>query len=186
MTVATWDPLSAHEPIPIAESFDDFYRRCRPGMIGLAYVVAGPDGDHEAIVQDSFASVYAGYVAGRLREPEFYLKRVVVNRCRRWKGSQAIEREHRAFGEPERTDADIDSLATKVLIEDSIVNEDALVQALGRLREEHRTALVLRYLEDLPVDRIAELMGRDGSPIATVTIRSWIYRGLHHLKEALS
>jgi RNA polymerase sigma-70 factor (ECF subfamily) len=48
----------------------------------------------------------------------------------------------------------------------------ALVAALATLPANHRRALVLHYLADLPVDEIAER-----ERVAAGTVKSWLHRG---------
>ena len=58
----------------------------------------------------------------------------------------------------------------------SIVDRDQLERGLRRLSGDHRSVVVLRYFLDLPVDRVAELLG---IPAGTVSSR------LHHAIRAL-
>lgn len=56
-----------------------------------------------------------------------------------------------------------------------------LAEALGRLPQDQRTALELRYLEGLPVSAVCQRMGRGTSSVANL-----LYRGLKGLRELLS
>ena len=58
----------------------------------------------------------------------------------------------------------------------SIVDRDQLERGLRRLSGDHRSVVVLRYILDLPVDRVAEVLG---IPVGTVSSR------LHHAIRAL-
>lgn len=68
---------------------------------------------------------------------------------------------------------------TDALVERVATHRD-VVQALLELAEPFRTALLLRYFEDLTPRAIA---ARTGAPVATVNSR--LARGLAHLREAL-
>jgi RNA polymerase sigma-70 factor (ECF subfamily) len=59
---------------------------------------------------------------------------------------------------------------------DAIVYRDQLERAIRRLSVDHRTALVLHYYADLPVDRIAQILE---IPVGTVHSR------LHHAMRAM-
>jgi RNA polymerase sigma-70 factor (ECF subfamily) len=56
-----------------------------------------------------------------------------------------------------------------------------LAEALGRLPEDQRTALELRYLQGLSVGKVCRRMGRD-----TPSVANLLYRGLKVLRERLS
>ena len=59
---------------------------------------------------------------------------------------------------------------------DAIVQRDQLETAIRRLSVDHRTVLVLHHYADLPLERVAEIVG---VPIGTV------YSRLHHAMRAL-
>jgi RNA polymerase sigma factor (sigma-70 family) len=167
-----------------AEPFDRFYRRCYPGMVRFAYVITGSGPHVEELVQDSFTAVYPAYTRGDLREPEFYLKRTVVNRCRRWKGSQARRREYEVVTklEPET----FESAPDQATFEDTVENRDAVWAALDRLPSRQRIALALYFYEDMRFEQIEEVMREPGGePLNLVTVRSWVFRGLANLKKEM-
>jgi RNA polymerase sigma-70 factor (subfamily 1) len=55
-----------------------------------------------------------------------------------------------------------------------------LAEAMGRLPEDQRTALELRYLQGLSMAEVRQRMGRDTSSVANL-----LYRGLKGLRERL-
>jgi RNA polymerase sigma-70 factor (ECF subfamily) len=59
---------------------------------------------------------------------------------------------------------------------DAIVQRDQLETAIRRLSVDHRTVLVLHHFADLPLERVAEIVG---VPIGTV------YSRLHHAMRAM-
>ena len=59
---------------------------------------------------------------------------------------------------------------------DAIVQRDQLETAIRRLSVDHRTVLVLHHYADLPLERVAEIVG---VPIGTV------YSRLHHAMRAM-
>ena len=169
---------------PPRETFDSFYARCYPGMLRLAYAVTGPGAHLEELVQDSFAAVYRAYGRGELREPEFYVKRTVINRCRRWQGSQARRRQFETVTE---IGGELEPSARGPLHEDTIANRDRLWCALQRLSFHQRAAITLHFYEDLSYEDIAETLREpDGVPLNLVTVRSWVTRGLARLHKEMT
>ena len=59
---------------------------------------------------------------------------------------------------------------------DAVINRDQLERAIRRLSVDHRTALVLHYYADIPLDRVAEILE---IPVGTVSSR------LHHAMRAM-
>ena len=56
-----------------------------------------------------------------------------------------------------------------------------LEQAIGRLREEYRTAILLRHVEGRAYEEIAEIMD-----IPLGTVKTYIFRARRQLREDLS
>ena len=54
----------------------------------------------------------------------------------------------------------------------SHVPEPALVKALGLLSPPHRTAVVLRYVDDLTVRQVADSMGRSERAAESLLVRA--------------
>ncbi|MBL7827855.1 MAG: RNA polymerase sigma factor [Saprospiraceae bacterium] len=66
-----------------------------------------------------------------------------------------------------------------VLLEDKEALE-RLFQIIHTLPEQQKTAIVLRYLEDLPPPEVAEVMG-----VSTKAVESLLQRGKQHLQKKL-
>jgi RNA polymerase sigma factor (sigma-70 family) len=113
-------------------------------------------------VQDAFLKVQPRFA--QLDAPAAYLRAAVVNRCRNHLRRLSLERA-RATGAP-------------LLVEDPAVDETW--QQLRRLTPRKRAAIVLRFYEDLPDARIAELLD-----CREATVRSAIHRGLAKLREEI-
>jgi RNA polymerase sigma-70 factor (sigma-E family) len=139
----------------------------------LAYLLTGDRAVAEDLVQDAFIRL-AGRLA-HLRDPgafEAYLRRTVVNLSNSHFRHRRVERAHldRQGGDP---DAGVEPVA-------AFEARDALWAALGSLSDRQRAAIVLRYYEDLPDARIAEILGcRVG------TVKSLVSRGLEALREEI-
>ena len=161
------------EPVLIEGSrLADLYARYADGAVRLAYLITGDRHLAEDLVQDAFVRL-----AGRLlhlRDPgafEAYLRRTVVNLAnshfRRRKVEQRyVERER---GHPAAR-AEGPDVGTR----------DAARTALRTLPVRQRTAIVLRFYEDLSEAQTAELMGcRPG------TVKSLTSRGMDKLRPLM-
>ena len=62
----------------------------------------------------------------------------------------------------------------------AVLNADIgiLTKSIKKLSKEHQDIIILHYLEDMPIDDIAQLMGRPAG-----TIRVMLHRGLKDLKD---
>ena len=136
--------------------FDEHYRP----LVSLAHLLTGSNDVAEDLVQDCFARLIRRGTG--VANPPGYLRTSVVNAARSWHRRQALER---TFGSRARDD-------------DVAPDLQELRAALDRIRPRERTALVLRFYEDLPEAEIAEVLGcRPG------TVKSLISRGLQHLRR---
>lgn len=144
---------SARDP---GEAFDDLFREQYGAMVRLAHLMTRSNLAAEDLVQDAFVRVRAAW--DRIEEPVPYLRRSVVNACRSWHRTRARDAARdRATAMPE---AALSSDTAEVL--DSVL----------RLPWGQRTALILRYYEDLSEAEIAKAMGcRPG------TVKSHLHRG---------
>jgi RNA polymerase sigma-70 factor (sigma-E family) len=147
----------------------DAYVRCAPGGIRLAYLLTGDRTVAEDLVQEAFVRF-----VGRLRflrDPEAfepYLRRTIVNLSKNHFRRRAVERAYL-----EREGPRIEDVST----DPDVVTYDTLRSALLGLPLRQRTALVLRYFEDLPDATIAELLR-----CRPATVRSLVARGLEALR----
>jgi RNA polymerase sigma factor (sigma-70 family) len=130
------------------------------------------DGDPEDVVQEAFCKVYAAR-ARLVRNGEGnvvgYLNRTVVNlvRDRHRRRETARGKEHLV-------------LVDAVELTREPESRTAVIDALGRLPQRKREALVLRYWLDLPLAEIAETMC-----VRTGTVKALISRGLDALATDL-
>ena len=147
----------------------DTYVRSAPGGIRLAYLLTGDRTVAEDLVQEAFVRF-----VGRLRflrDPdafEPYLRRTIVNLSKNHFRRRAIERAYL-----EREGPRVDDVSTGP----DVATYDSLRSALLALPLRQRTAIVLRYFEDLPDATIAELLG-----CRPATVRSLVARGLETLR----
>ena len=79
-----------------------------------------------------------------------------------------------------RADSRTDLQASAVDIADEVVTRAVIRDAIARLPQRQRLAIVLRYLADLPVADVAEAMG-----CATGTVKSTLHAALTRLQIGL-
>jgi RNA polymerase sigma factor (sigma-70 family) len=152
--------------IPITESTawagsEAVYQAAYRNLLRVAFVLTGSGPAAEDVVQDVFAKV--GPRINTLAEPVAYLRVAVVNRCR------SLHRHDVAAPLPDKpSDAELD------------VGLVELRDALIALPIRQRTAIVLRYLCDLPEEEIAANLKCRRS-----TVRTLVRRGLAELREVI-
>lgn len=147
----------------------DAYVRSAPGGIRLAYLLTGDRAVAEDLVQEAFVR-FVGHLRF-LRDPdafEPYLRRTIMNLSKNHFRRRAIERAYL-----EREGQRIEDVSTGP----DVATSDTLRSALLGLPLRQRTAIVLRYYEDLPDATIAELLG-----CRQATVRSLGARGLEALR----
>ena len=71
-------------------------------------------------------------------------------------------------------------MAASVEMPADLADGRGLKRCLGALREDHRNAVVLAYVNGLTHEELAEHLGR---PLGT--IKSWVKRGLEQLKDCM-
>jgi RNA polymerase sigma factor (sigma-70 family) len=147
-----------------AETFEDLYRRCRPGLVRLAHLLTGSAAAAEDVVHDAFIGL-ARNVA-RVNDPGAYLRRSGVNLSTNLHRRATRERRHLAtVSEPVVDAAEIDDTW----------------RLLAELPPRQRAVLVLRFYLDLSEAETARVMGcRPG------TVKSTTARALASLKEKMS
>lgn len=153
-----------------AHDFDEWVASRGPALLRLAFVLTGNRADAEDVVQDALSRALPRWSRiASLDSPDAYVRRMVVNahtswwrRFRRRELPVAEARVPGAVDAPENSD------------------HDRLWRACLRLPETQRTAVVLRFYEELEYSEIADLTGvREGS------VRSRVSRGLAAMREEL-
>ncbi len=147
----------------------EFWRRLRPRLIGSLSLLLGDDGAAEDAAQEALARAWDRWEQVReMGNPEGWTHRVAVNLARSRRRRLAARR-HREERSARRSVAGS---------EDPPVADAIVVRAaLQRLPLRQRTALVLRFFDDLSVAETAEVMG-----CATGTVKSLTHRALAALR----
>jgi RNA polymerase sigma factor (sigma-70 family) len=151
-------------------AFDAVYRAQREPLVRLAYLVVRSPAVAEELVHDAFLRLYDRF--DEVEVPAAFLRTVLVRLCISWLRRAAIERDR------------LDRVAATVVVtgpaDTSGEGRDELWAAVGRLRPERRTAVVLRYHADLS---FADIAAHLGCPVTTA--RSHVHRGLRDLRKEI-
>lgn len=151
------------EPAPM-DRLEEAYVRNAPAALRLAYFLTGDREQAEDLVQEAFARV-----AGRFRhlrsidDLDAYLRRAVVNL---FSSNLRRRRVEHAWLERER------SARTDHHAAPDPAERDEMWRALQRLPDRQRTAVVLRFYEDLPEREAATLMGCSTSALNSLVVRA--------------
>ena len=146
--------------------FSSFAAAQTPSLLGLAHALTGNPHDAWDLVQETLARMGERWGRTRFDEPAAYARTVMtrlnIDRVRR------LRRELPLLSQPD----------TGPPVELVGAVDTWLVEALATLSPRQRTALALRYVEDLDVRGIAERMG-----CSEGTVKSLLSRGTARLKE---
>ncbi len=150
--------------------FDEWVASRGPALLRLAFVLTGNKADAEDVVQDALSRALPRWSRiAAVDNPDAYVRRMVVNAHTSW---------WRKFRRRETPVAE--AVAPGAVDAHDHGDHDRLWLACLRLPEAQRTAVVLRFYEDLEYAEIADLTGvREGS------VRSRVSRGLAAMREEL-
>ena len=155
-----------------APDFDEWVAARGPALLRLARVLTGDDALAQDVVQEALSRALPRWsrISG-LADPYAYVRRMVVNEHTSW--WRRFRRRETPVAEP--VGHDVESPPA-----DSPEERERIWAACRRLPEAQRTAVVLRFYEQLEYAEIAELTGvREGS------VRSRVSRGLAALRDDL-
>lgn len=152
--------------------FADVFAAHHAEALRLAYLLAGDRHRAEDIVADAFVKLYKRWDRGGIDNPRAYLRRTVVNEVNSKFRRLALERREAA----KRSGDDRGARTT----EDQLADSDVIATALAALPQRQRTAVVLRYFNDLPEREVADVMG-----ISVGTVKSTVSRGLERMRTMM-
>jgi RNA polymerase sigma-70 factor (sigma-E family) len=149
----------------------DLFERHAPDAVRLAYLITGDRSLAEDLVQEAFVRMY-----GRFRDLRsadafpWYLRRTVVN----------LANSHFRHKKVERTYVEREGRRPADGWGPDLGARQEMWESLLRLPERQRTAIVLRYYEDMTEAQTAEVLGcRLG------TVKSLVSRGLEALRNEM-
>ena len=141
-----------------------------PRLVRVALLIVGSTATAEEIVQEAFIRVYRRW--DRIENPTAFARVCVVNGCRdrlrrraRWRVRVPLV-------------ATDDSMTDDA---DTAGDDAALLTLVRALPERQRTALVLRYYDDLTHAEIADALG-----LSTTAVKSLLHRALENVRKELA
>ena len=156
-------------------AFDDWVAARGPALLRLAYVLTGNTADAEDVVQDALSRALPRWDRiSQVEDVDAYVRRMVVNAHTSW---------WRKFRRRESPAAEVRTgeVGRRARAKGWRSTSGARLWAACRaLPKDQRTAVVLRYYEQLEYDEIAALTGvREG------TVRSRVSRGIAVLRQLM-
>jgi RNA polymerase sigma-70 factor (sigma-E family) len=154
-----------------ADAFDVVYAEHAHRALRLAGLLCGHRERAEDAVAEAFVKVLPKWRAGLVEDFWSYLRTAIVNE---------IRSVHRRRGVADRWRHRTHSADRTSGPEDGITERRRVAAALDELPERQRTAVVLRYFEDLSERETAAVMG-----CGLGTVKSTTSRGVARLRELL-
>jgi RNA polymerase sigma factor (sigma-70 family) len=142
------------------------YRRDHTRVVRLAYLITGDRSFAEDAAQEAFARLVR--TASTVESPAAFVTTVTINLCRDHGRRAATVRRNPTAAPGTSPSPDLPR------------ETDRIWQAVQRLPDSHRQAVVLRYWADMTTAQIARVL--DSPP---GTIRSTLHRALDSLKGVL-
>jgi RNA polymerase sigma-70 factor (sigma-E family) len=152
--------------------FEEFVRAQSPGLLRMAFLLVNDRGHAEDLVQTALLRTALRWRRA-LDHPEAYVRQVLVNLARdRWRRAK-----RRVAEQPLNDLVAPPDPADHVR---SVVNQQAVRQAVAAVAQRHPEVVVLRVLGDLSVAETAQTMG-----ITEGTVKSQTHRALLLLRQSL-
>lgn len=154
------------------EAFEELVVRYRPAVVRLARTIAGAD-YAEDVAQDSLLLAFKALPG--IEEPRKFgawLSAITRHRALRFSKSETSHMNKRVALDEALLEK-IEALATPLAEKE---RDEAMIKALDSLPADYAMPLRLRFLDEMPLNRIAAFMG---VPLSTVKWR------IHHGKKLL-
>jgi RNA polymerase sigma-70 factor (sigma-E family) len=154
------------------DEFVAFVRRRGDHHLRTAVLLTGNWHTAEDLMQTCLVKLYRAWPRLDIADdPDAYLRRVLVNTHRSW---------WRTRWRREVPVATFPDHATAGVGEEQYEVAETVRRALAILPVRQRTALVLRFFEDLPAAEVAQLMG-----CSVGSIKTHVHRGLRSMRRLL-
>jgi RNA polymerase sigma-70 factor (ECF subfamily) len=152
-------------------TFDDFYRREFPAVVGLAYALSGNRWVAEDLAQESFLVAHREWErVGAYEDPGAWVRRVVTNFAVSAFRRRVIEAKALARL----------ALGQVWVLPDLEPPDERFWRAVRSLPRRQSQVVTLHYLEDRPVSEIADILG-----MAPGTVKKHLYDGRQTLARLL-
>lgn len=157
-------------PITVTDDFDAFFRVEHPRLVAAAAALTGDREVARDLAQEALLRAYRAWPSvGAMERPGAWCRRVLVN--------LAIDRGRRS-GRERRA---LERLGPGDAATSPAPDVDGFWAAVRCLPERQRAAVVLHYVEDQPLDAIAEVLG-----VATGTVKASLHAARASLAARLS
>lgn len=168
---------------PTPPDFDNLVREHEQRITRLCYRLLGWRADVEDVVQDVFFAALRALPKFRGEStPATWLTRIAINACRAHRRKNWLRLRFFAPGEePPDLPAGADARASLMSAE----RFEQVRAAVRRLPAKYREAVVLRYLEEMTVEQVAETLGlkRGAVEVRLNRARKWLRGDLSGLLE---
>ncbi len=153
-------------------AFADWYRSEYHQVVALVYVLSGSKWAAEELTQDAFVEAHRKWgTISNYDDPGAWVRKVAVNKARSWgrrKGAEA-----RAYAKH--------TLAARELPAQLPEGADEFWSVVRKLPDRQAQIIALHYLDDRPVDDIANLLG-----ISAGTVKTQLHRARKTLSTTLA
>jgi RNA polymerase sigma factor (sigma-70 family) len=144
-------------------AFESLYRRYVPDVYRYTLAVLRNPADAEDVTQTTFLNAYRAYKRGEEPiKPQHWLIKIAHNAC--------LSRYQRAGRRPQ--EVPLDESAELAARDEARAPVPELLEALGRLPFNQRSALVMRELEGRSYREIAETLGTSVAAVETLIFRA--------------
>jgi RNA polymerase sigma-70 factor (sigma-E family) len=162
-------------------AFDQFMAESSGSLLRTAYLITADAGHSEDLVQECLFKVARRWSrVVSMDNPQAYARRVLINlaldgskRRSRHRAELATQSSHDDDHSCRRQESEI-SRGAFAAVDDGL----ELIRALGELAPRQRTALVLRFFDDLTESEVASTMG-----CSVGTVKSMTSRALKKMRE---
>ncbi len=162
-----------------ASAFDKIAEHYAADIAKLANRLLGWPGDVDDILQDVFLAAFLGLKKFRCQSSlKTWLFTITINKCRTYRYKRMLhlrrfsQAAHRASPASHRS-ADSPSMDSEAF--------EQVRRTVRALPPKYREAVVLKYLEALPTDQVAQILG-----ISKNTLQVRLNRARKHLKDNLA
>ena len=149
--------------VSASETFEEFYEREYPAVVGLAYALSGSRSAAEDLAQEAFLAAHRDWErVGGFERNDVWVRRVVANMSmsmfrRRYAEARALA---------------LVALGTATTMPELSAEGAEFWAAVRALPRRQAQAIALHYLEDRPVAEIAEILGT-----AEGTVKKHLHEG---------
>lgn len=164
------EPTEATQVVHASIPFEEFYREQRPGVTALCLALTRRPWVAEELAQEAFLRAYRRWsTVGTYDRPDAWVRRVALNLTASW--GRRLQAEARAM---------VQLRLRPLASSDGSVPDGEFWQAVRSLPRRQAQVLALYYLEDRPVDEIADVL-----QLSPGTVRVHLVRGRRNLAARL-